>query len=102
MSLHKLLHQARFPLWTVISVLITVLVETVIVTMANPVVDQSAPLGWVAPFGAVLITDLMVVLGFLINLVAGCVAIKRKEFWGGRIAVLGVVVWIATVVALHH
>jgi hypothetical protein len=43
----------------------------------------------------------MVVLGFLINLFAGCVAIKRKEFWGGRIAALGIVIWLVTVAALQ-
>ena len=40
----------------------------------------------------------LVVVGTLTNVVAGYFAHKRGEPWGGRIAALGIAVWVATVV----
>ena len=90
---NRFLHQERIPVFTVISLVTTVAVEAVVVLF-------SGPAGGYAAIGAWGITYFMVFVGFIINIVAGWGAYRRREFWGGRIAVFGMVTWVATLVAL--
>jgi hypothetical protein len=81
----------RFPVCTAISLFISVTVEILVLQA-----------GWSIPgagFGAgalVLVTLLAVAIGILFNAILGHAAHKSGECWGGRIAALGVAVWLAT------
>jgi hypothetical protein len=84
--------QKRFPVCTGISLFMTIAVEVLILEV-----------GWSARsagFGAgaiVLVTLLAVAVGILFNAILGLAAHKGGEYWGGRIAALGVAVWLATI-----
>jgi hypothetical protein len=76
---------------TGISLLISITVEILILEV-----------GWTAKsagFGAgalVLLTLLAVAVAILFNAIFGHAAHKSGEYWGGRIAALGVAAWLAT------
>ncbi len=48
-----------------------------------------------------LLVPLLAFLGVLINVIAGIVAHKRREAWGGRIAGIGIAILVATIIMLH-
>jgi hypothetical protein len=50
-----------------------------------------------AALGIGFFAGLVLVIGTLTNIVAGCLAYKRHEFLGGRIAALGITVWLLTI-----
>jgi hypothetical protein len=92
-SWNKLLHQKRFPTCTVISVVTTAVVEAVVILF-------SGPAGGLAAVGAMVITYFMIFGGCIVNIVVGYIAHRRREFWGARIAVLGMATWFSTMAAL--
>ena len=89
----NLLRQQRIPTCTVISVVTTLAVETLVILFSGPSPGYAA-------IGAIFITYFSVFAGLIVNIIAGWAAYRRRELWGGRIAFLGVVIWIATLVAL--
>jgi hypothetical protein len=89
--------EQRSPVWTNISLSTTVAVEILVLIAANSMSHAS--------FGAIgiaLSTGLVIVVGILISTIAGYRAHERGERWGGRIAALGILVWIATVYQHYH
>ena len=96
MPLENLLHQDRLPVCTGISLLITVAVEFVVLDAG-----WSLPGSGFGALGIVLSTGLIVAVGVIGNSVAGHFSRKRGEYWGGRIAALGVAIWAVTVAAFY-
>src|SRR5450759_2508625 len=89
--------QERNPVWTNISLSTTVAVEILVLIAANSL--SQARFGAI---GIVLSTGLLIIVGILINTIAGYRAHERGELWGGRIAALGILVWIVTTAAVYH
>jgi hypothetical protein len=88
--LDKLLHQERTPVCTLILLVSTVAIEALILLMIH------TPIKGYETIGAYFFTVLLVLVAVVSNVVGGWVAHKREEFWGGRIAILGIAVWLAT------
>lgn len=86
----KFLDQKRTPVFTVISVLLTVIVWVLIVMLV-----LWRPRDWGGPIQG-LATVLVVVVGTLLNGFAGALASSRGEHRGGQIAGGGVVLWFVT------
>jgi hypothetical protein len=91
MPFQKLFAQERTPVCTAISVLTTVLVDVYLLTFRN--------IDW-GPFGgafALVFTGLVVLVGLAVNLIVGDIAQSRQEYWGGRIANVGITLWLLTI-----
>jgi hypothetical protein len=98
MLLEKLVKQKRLPVYTVTSILVTVLVEFEMMSGSRPARDSRYPVPEMV--GNLMFKLLAVFFGFIVNIVAGRVAHKRGEFWGGRIAAVGIAVWLVTLATL--
>lgn len=96
MAFERLLNQARVPVFTVISLLTTIIVEVMILLAA-----ASLPNAGFGAIGIVLITGLIVVVGLIVNSAAGCLAHKYREVWGGRIAAFGTAAWVTTILVIR-
>ena len=97
MSLDKLLHQPRIPVFIGISLFTTVAVETTILWIAFNI-----PGAGTKAIGGFVLGAFLLVVGGIINTVAGSVAHMRGEFWGGRIAALGTTAWFVTIIVLLY
>jgi len=83
--------------WTNISLATTVAVEIFVLMAADSLSG--------AGFGAIgigLSTGVLIIVGIIVNTIAGCRAHERGESWGGRIAALGIFLWIATAATVYH
>lgn len=52
------------------------------------------------PFGgafALMLTGLVILVGLVVNLIVGDIAHSRHEYWGGRIAIAGITLWLLTI-----
>ena len=87
--LDRLLHQRRTPVCTFILLFTTLLVEAVLF-------DAFSTRPGLEAIGAFVWAELFVLVGILSNVVGGWVAFGRREFWGGRIGLLGIAVWFVT------
>src|SRR6478752_10612845 len=94
---YKIFEQERFPAWTAVSFLTTVAVETVVILASDSLSGASF-----GAIGIVFFTGLLVMIGIAINVIAGCIAHKRSELWGGRIAAFGTALWIATIATVYN
>jgi hypothetical protein len=63
------------------------------------VVPGLGPKDWGA-LAAFDLTGLVLMAGLLVNVCAGFIATARGEYWGGRIASMGIALWFVTVVVL--
>lgn len=97
MSFDKLLHQPRVPVFTGISLVTTVAVETLILWIAVQIPGTGTN-----AIGGFVFLAFLLVAGGLINAVVGTAAHWRGEFWGGRIAGLGTTAWFVTLVVLLY
>jgi hypothetical protein len=93
--LHKFLHQERFPLFTVLSILTTLLIWAAVIKIiesaAAPAPESGFPL--LRGVGVVLTVIAMVALGvygIVLNGIWGILAHFRREYCGGRIAAAGI------------
>jgi len=91
MSFDQFLHQPRSPAFTGISLVTTVAVESTIVWIGTAVPGKGTN-----AIGGFVLGAFLVLIGSIINAVAGSVAHMRHEFWGGRIAALGTASWFVT------
>lgn len=91
--LARWLEQEKTPICTVASILATVVVW-VIITLDL----LTKPEGW-GGLAQLFALVFLLVLGSLINFTLGCIAHTRGEYGGGRIAVLGTMLWFLTVAA---
>lgn len=82
---------------TAISLLSTVLVEVVIILRAFFTHTD----GW-GMMAAAILTEIVVLIGFSVNCTVGVLAQNRKEYLGLPIAMVGIAVWIVTVVSIHY
>ena len=89
---YKLLDQERTPVYTGIGCLVTVGVEAVIFLAA-----ASLPGSGFGAIGIIYLTALLVLAGVVANVLLGSGAHRRREYWGGRIAAAGIVVWLLTI-----
>ena len=101
MPLHKFLDQEPAPVFTAVAILTTFVVWAVLI-----VVPGLGPKDWGA-LAALDLTDLVLMAGLLLNVWAGFIATARGEYWGGRIAAMGIALWFVTVAVLkgireHH
>jgi hypothetical protein len=85
------------PVWTGISLASTLAVEAAMVSAIRSI--PGSDLGFI---GIGVITAGVALVGILINIIAAYHAHKRGEPWGGRFAVLGIVVWGATIAVCHY
>jgi hypothetical protein len=91
----RILNQERTPVWTVISLLTTVLVEAAIILIVLTAQTDA----W-GRLGACILIGLAGAVGFLVNCIAGSKAAKRGEYLGGRIATVGIAIWVVTVLGI--
>jgi hypothetical protein len=89
--LDRFLEQERNPVLTITSALTTALVWMVIVM---DLLHTPKDLGDLAELALLV---LAFVVGTLINAIAGAFAFSRREYLGGRVAALGIVLWFLTV-----
>jgi hypothetical protein len=85
------LNQEQTPVCTAISLLTTALVEVYLLMVPS--------IEW-GPFGgafALVFTALVLLIGIAANTLAGRIAATRSEYFGGRIAILGVALWLVTI-----
>jgi hypothetical protein len=91
MSIEKTLSQRRAPVFTVTSLVVTLLVEAVVVAECSHPGDE-----W-AKMGTGIITLFAMSVGAFVNVIVGVVAFARRENWGFLIAVTGIALWVVTV-----
>ena len=91
---HRFLDQERTPVFTTISLLTTVFVLFVMI-----LVPSFTYRDWGAP-AAYIFTLLVVVFGAAANIIVGFCASVRGEYCGGRIAAMGMALWLVTGVVL--
>lgn len=89
--LDRFLEQQKTPVCTAIAALTTVLVWSIVFF---DLLHQPHDWSGLAQ-GFVLVVVLF--LGLIANSVAGVLAAKRGEYWGGRIAAFGAALWLLTV-----
>jgi hypothetical protein len=94
MPLHKFLDQEPAPVFTAIAVVTSAVVWTVLVA-----VPALGPKDWGA-LAAFVLTRFVLIAGLLINVCGGLIATARGEYWGGRIAAMGIALWFVTVAVL--
>jgi hypothetical protein len=82
--------------FTTISLLTTLFVLAAII--AIPIAHGTRHSGELSLLGTTLGIQFATAIGILINCVAGVGAMARGEYCGGRIAVMGVFVWLAATV----
>lgn len=90
MVFKRILEQERTPLFTAISLLATVLMLAVIIV---------APFLKYRDWGGIValaLPWLALQAGLIVNGIAGLVAHVRGEYWGGRIAAIGMVLLLIT------
>jgi hypothetical protein len=89
--LDKFLEQEKTPVFTVVSLLITILVWGVVF------IDLlHKPRDW-GGIAQLFILIFVLLLGIAINSVVGGIAAYRGEYCGGRIAAVGVALWFLTI-----
>jgi hypothetical protein len=94
MPLHKFLDQEPAPVFTAIAVVTTAVVWAVLIA-----VPALGPKDWGA-LAALVLTCFVLIAGLLVNVCAGLIATARGEYWGGRIAAMGIALWFVTVAVL--
>lgn len=90
----KILEQERNPVFTAISVLTTFLVWIAVIVLTLHDLNGFAAL---VQFP---LTVIVLLIGFVINGVAGLIASSRGEYLGGQIASLGIILWFVTLCGL--
>jgi hypothetical protein len=90
--LHRFLEQKRAPIFTGVSLLTMVLVLPLVIVL---LVQKPEAWGELAQLAALV---LLMIIGMLIDGIVGSIAHARREYCGGWIAALGVVVWVLTLV----
>jgi hypothetical protein len=93
---NRIVNQERTPVFTAISFFTTICVEVVIIMSV---------VWW--PFArtggewAAVVLVLTVLGGLVVNLVVGGIAANRDEYLGFIIALMGILVWILTVIGIY-
>jgi hypothetical protein len=93
--LDRLWHQERAPGFTGISLFTTVGVEISILLIA-----EALPGSGTNGLGGIALGVFLILVGSVVNAVAGIGAHWRREYWGGRIAGIGAAAWFATILVL--
>jgi hypothetical protein len=96
-TLDKFLEQEKAPIFTAVSLLTTVVVWVVVI--ADILYKPHDPVGPLARF---YILILLLLVGLLINAVVGGIAASRGEYCGGRIAAVGIALWLVTTLLLYR
>ena len=83
--------QERAPVFTAISLLTTIVVQGIIIVVASATYTEM-----VAIYAALVLAGPVLLTAVVVNSVVGIVASVRGEYWGGRIAAMGIALWIVT------
>jgi uncharacterized delta-60 repeat protein len=97
MSLSKFLDQESTPVCTGLACLVAVGVEAVIFFAS-----ASLPNAGFGAIGIFYLTGLLVLVAVIVNMLLGYFAHIRREYWGGRIALSGIVLWLLTIFGLSE
>jgi hypothetical protein len=95
MTLARILNQEQDPIFTAISVLTTLCIWIAII--ATPFLFRG---GWAA-LSSFATSLLLLFIGLVVNYTCGQIAFHRREFWGARIALFGVALWLLTILIMR-